>query len=61
VIKVWIVYLLVATPAGPRYEALEAWRTKAECQARTAEFVAFAVQQNRRNNVLGATCAESKA
>lgn len=60
-ISVWVLYILIATPAGPQYADIgEAYRTRAECMKRQQEFVAFAIQHHA-NMVLGAICGESKA
>ena len=59
-ITIFVLYLLVVTPEGPKYEALESWRTWRECRNRALEFVKFAIQ-HPRSNVLGADCREELA
>ena len=58
--KVYVLYLLVATSHGPQYEALESWRTKGECLTRALAFSKHAMQ-TPKGNLLGATCREQRA
>lgn len=58
--KVYVLYLLVATSHGPQYEALESWRTWRECRDRALAFVRFTIQ-HPRGNLLGADCREERA
>ena len=59
-IKVWILYLLVAAPAGPEYSSLGAYRDRAACLAHAKAIVQAAIQ-SPGSRVLGATCAEASA
>lgn len=58
--KVYVVYLLVATSGGPTYSPLESWRTWRECRDRALAFT-IAALQHPKSNLLGADCREETA
>lgn len=60
-IKVWVLYWLIASPAGVEAHAMGASRDRLTCLNAAAQVNYFVATLDHRSSVLGAICGESKA